>query len=46
MSTSCLQAKIGKEHELKAALQRLRGKNADISLEAADIKVTFQFMFI
>ncbi|KAG6646529.1 hypothetical protein I3843_Q031600 [Carya illinoinensis] len=31
-------AKIGKEHELKAALQRLRGKNADISLEAADIK--------
>jgi SP family sugar porter-like MFS transporter len=41
MSTSGLQAKIGKEPELEAALQRLRGKNADISQEAADIKVTF-----
>ena len=43
ISTSCLQAKIGKEPELKAALQRLRGKNADISQEAADIRVIFRF---
>jgi hypothetical protein len=38
MSTSGLQAKIGKEPELEAALQRLRGKNADIPQEAADVK--------
>lgn len=31
-------AKIGKEPELEAALQHLRGKNADISQEAADIR--------
>jgi hypothetical protein len=43
MSTSGLQAKIGKEPELKAALQRLRGKNADISQEAADIRVSFRY---
>ncbi|GMY21373.1 sugar transporter ERD6-like 5 isoform X1 [Fagus crenata] len=36
-SPRCL-AKIGKEEELVAALQRLRGKDADISQEAADIK--------
>ncbi|GMN25135.1 hypothetical protein TIFTF001_000825 [Ficus carica] len=30
-------AKIGKHKELEAVLQRLRGKNADISEEAADI---------
>ncbi|GMY21360.1 sugar transporter ERD6-like 5 isoform X2 [Fagus crenata] len=30
-------AKIGKEEELVAALQRLRGKDADISQEAAEI---------
>ena len=36
-----MQAKIYKEKELEAALQRLRGKNTDISHEAADIKVTF-----
>jgi SP family sugar porter-like MFS transporter len=41
MSTSGLQAKIGKEAEFEAALQRLRGKNADISQEAADIRVIF-----
>jgi hypothetical protein len=43
MSTSGLQAKIGNEPELEAALQRLRGKNADISQETADIRVTFRF---
>lgn len=42
-STSGVQAKIGKEPELEAALQHLRGKNADISQEAADIRVTFRF---
>ncbi|GLT95019.1 hypothetical protein SLE2022_127260 [Rubroshorea leprosula] len=31
-------AKIGREKELEATLQRLRGKNVDISREAADIK--------
>ena len=36
-----LQAKIGKEREFEAALQRLRGENADISQEAYDIKVTY-----
>ena len=36
----CLQAKIGREKEFEAALQRLRGKNVNISEEAADIKVT------
>uniref|UniRef100_A0A2N9IUH2 Major facilitator superfamily (MFS) profile domain-containing protein n=1 Tax=Fagus sylvatica TaxID=28930 RepID=A0A2N9IUH2_FAGSY len=30
-------AKIGKEREFEAALQRLRGQNADISQEASDI---------
>ena len=33
------QAKIGREKECEAALQRLRGENADISLEAAEIRV-------
>ena len=36
----CLQAKIGREKEFEAALQRLRGKNVNISDEAANIKVT------
>ncbi|GLT38345.1 hypothetical protein SLA2020_126010 [Shorea laevis] len=31
-------AKVGREKELEATLQRLRGKNVDISQEAADIK--------
>lgn len=31
-------AKIGKEIELQAALQCLRGKNSDIPQEVADIK--------
>lgn len=35
-----LQAKIGKEREFEAALQRLRGQNADTSHEASEIKVT------
>lgn len=37
-----LQAKHGREKEFELALQRLRGKNADISEEAMDIKVTLQ----
>ena len=40
--TSSVQATIGKEKELEAALQCLRGTNVDISQEAADIIVTFQ----
>jgi len=35
-----LQAKIGKEREFEAALQRLKGQNADTSHEASEIKVT------
>ncbi|KAF3956482.1 hypothetical protein CMV_018390 [Castanea mollissima] len=31
-------AKIGKEKEFESSLQRLRGRNADISKEAADIR--------
>ncbi|KAK2976809.1 hypothetical protein RJ640_002208 [Escallonia rubra] len=31
-------AKVGREEELEAALRRLRGDNANISLEAAEIK--------
>ncbi|GLT95021.1 hypothetical protein SLE2022_127280 [Rubroshorea leprosula] len=31
-------AKIGRERELEASLRRLRGKNVDISQEAADIR--------
>ncbi|MBS2600049.1 MFS transporter, partial [Salmonella enterica subsp. enterica serovar Typhimurium] len=31
-------AKIGRWKECEAALQRLRGENADISVEAAEIK--------
>lgn len=34
-----MQAKTGREKEFEAALQRLRGKDADISLEAAEIQV-------
>lgn len=36
-----LQAKIGRVSECEAALQRLRGKNADIYQEASDINVRF-----
>lgn len=35
-----LQAKVGREKECEAALQRLRGENADISWESAEIRVT------
>lgn len=33
--------KIGKQREFEAALQRLRGVDADTSQEASDIKVTY-----
>lgn len=36
----CLQAKIGRQTDLEAVLQRLRGNNACVSQEAADIMVT------
>ena len=38
-------AKIGKEKEFETSLQRLRGRNADISQEAADIRVNYNFIF-
>ena len=34
-----LQAKRGREEEFQTALQKLRGKEADISQEATEIKV-------
>lgn len=34
-----MQAKTGRETEFKASLQKLRGKDADISEEAAEIQV-------
>lgn len=34
-----MQAKTGKQKEFEASLQKLRGKDADISGEAAEIKV-------
>lgn len=36
-----MQAKIGNEKGLETALWSLRGKDADISSEAAEIIVTF-----
>uniref|UniRef100_A0A2N9GDX9 Major facilitator superfamily (MFS) profile domain-containing protein n=1 Tax=Fagus sylvatica TaxID=28930 RepID=A0A2N9GDX9_FAGSY len=39
-------AKIGKEREFEAALQRLRGQNADISQEASDIIVGVGLMIV
>lgn len=33
-----LQAKVGLEKEFEMALRKLRGKDADISLEAAEIQ--------
>ena len=35
----CLQAKVGREKEFQLALRRLRGKDVDISDEAAEILV-------
>ena len=34
-----LQAKVGREKEFQVALRKLRGKDADITFEAAEIKV-------
>lgn len=34
-----MQAKTGNQKEFEVALQRLRGKDVDISEEAAEIKV-------
>lgn len=34
-----MQAKVGKEKEFESALQKLRGKDFDISQEAAEIQV-------
>ncbi|RXH82333.1 hypothetical protein DVH24_036674 [Malus domestica] len=39
-------AKIGKQKEFEAVLQRLRGKNANISQEAAEIMVGVGLMFL
>lgn len=36
---TCLQAKTGHQKEFEVALQRLRGKDVDISEEAAEIQV-------
>lgn len=36
---SFFQAKVGHEKEFEGALRKLRGKNSDISEEAAEIQV-------
>uniref|UniRef100_A0A0E0F817 Major facilitator superfamily (MFS) profile domain-containing protein n=1 Tax=Oryza meridionalis TaxID=40149 RepID=A0A0E0F817_9ORYZ len=36
--TTLNQAKVGRQKEFEIALQRLRGKDADVSIEAAEIK--------
>lgn len=41
-----LQEKVGQGKKCDAALQRLRGKNADISQEAAEIRVTNLLHFL
>ena len=35
-----LQVMVGKQREFEATLQRLRGKDADISFEASEIQVS------
>ena len=42
----CLQAKHGRIKEFEAVLQFLRGENADISQEAADIIVIPTFIIL
>jgi hypothetical protein len=40
LSTICSpQAKVGRQKDFEIALQRLRGKNADVFTEAEEIKV-------
>lgn len=34
-----MQAKTGRHKDFEVALQKLRGKDADVSLEAAEIQV-------
>jgi len=40
-----LQAKVGRMKESESALQRLRGKHADIYQEATEIRVYNKFLF-
>lgn len=35
----CFQAKVGRKKEFQLALQTLRGKDTDVSREAAEIQV-------
>ncbi len=35
------QAKVGREGEFQAALQKLRGKDTDVTREAEEIQVVF-----
>jgi len=39
ISFGLLQAKVGRNKEFEAALQALRGKDCDVSAEAAEIRV-------
>jgi len=39
-----LQAKVGRWKECESALQRLRGKHADVYQEAAEIRVYNKFL--
>lgn len=48
VSDSCnlLQAKVGRMERSESALQHLRGKNADVSEEAIEIRVYNKRLFI
>lgn len=46
LKVTCLQAKVGNEKGFLVALQRLRGKDADISDEAAEIKVILSIFIV
>ena len=41
---SWMQAKIGREKQFETALKTLRGKDTDISAEAAEIKVPYSWL--
>lgn len=45
-ATSMLQAMVGRHDEFEASLRKLRGANANISQEKADIQVKTSFHFI
>ena len=41
-----MQLKVGRDKDYESALQRLRGRETDITLEAAEIKVTHKIAIV